>query len=97
MNKATFEKRKRVWFVCGGLLLWGVWISGIFGNSGLIQMRNLAEVKRDMTLRIKALENEKLKLTGSLSSLEHDPLVQEQAIRETLGFVRSGELVFEFR
>lgn len=89
--------RTKRWGLVAFLGAWLVWISGFFGNSGLMQAYQLAQVRRDMTLRVKALENEKSRLQTSLHALEHDPLIQEQTIRETLGFVRSSELVFEFR
>jgi cell division protein FtsB len=89
---------KKPKLVYGALFLgWVVSISGIFGNSGIIQAYNLSQVRRDMSLRIAALENEKLRLQASLHAIEHDPFVQEMTVRETLGFAREGELVFEFR
>lgn len=81
----------------GVLFVWATWISGVFGNSGLIQAYRLSQVRRDMTLRVAALENERVRLQRTLRSLEHDPFVQEQTIRETLGFVRPTELVFEIK
>ena len=87
--------RSRRWFWGWLFFGWAVSISGIFGNSGVVQAYKLSQVRRDMTLRIKALDNEKLRLQASLQALERDPLTQELAIRETLGFVRSNELVFE--
>ncbi|MBI3557464.1 MAG: hypothetical protein HY074_14460 [Deltaproteobacteria bacterium] len=94
--KQLFSKT-RSWALGIILTAWLVCISGVFGNSGLIQAYQLASVRRDMTLRVKALGNERQYLQSSLYALEHDALVQEQAIRETLGFVRGNELVFEFR
>lgn len=91
------DRKKRLWFYAGGLFVWLVWISGIFGNSGLIQAYKLGEVRRDMTLRITALDNEKSRLKSTLNALETDAFVQEQTVRETLGLVRQNELVFEFR
>ncbi len=94
--KQLFSKT-RTWTLGVILAAWLICISGVFGNSGLIQAYQLASVRRDMTLRVKALANERQHLQTGLYALEHDALVQEQAIRETLGFVRSNELVFEFR
>lgn len=88
---------KRKYYYLGGLAVWLIWISGIFGNTGLIQAYNLAQVKRDMTLRITALENERGRLETTLNALNQDAFVQEQTIRDTLGFARQNELVFEFR
>ncbi|MBI2604646.1 MAG: septum formation initiator family protein [Deltaproteobacteria bacterium] len=76
---------------------WIVWISGVFGNSGVLQAYRLSNARYELGQRIKALESEKSVLESALSGLERDPLAQERAIRETLGFVRENELVFEFR
>lgn len=79
------------------LLIWSVWISGVFGNDGILQAYRLAEVRRDLTLRIRALENEKARLNALLIDLNRDSFAQEMAIRDTLGYVRDGEVVFEVR
>ena len=79
------------------LLTWTVSISGVFGNSGLLQAYRLSRVQRDLDLRVRALENDHVRLQTMAQALEKDPLVQEYAIRETLGFVRDKELVFEFQ
>lgn len=93
MAPRRFDRR---WIYAFALASWLVSISGVFGNSGLIQAYNLSRVRRDMTLQIRALENEKVHLRATLDALERDPFVQELTIRETLGFTRSNELVFEF-
>lgn len=90
-------QNKRKLYYLAGLAVWGIWISGIFGNTGLLQAYNLAQVKRDMTLRITALENERGRLENTLTALNQDAFVQEQTVRDTLGFMRQNELVFEFR
>lgn len=95
-----FEDRKtraRTWVAIGLLAAWAIGISGILGNNGLLQAWQLAQVRRDIGLRVRALENERQRLKGTLASLEQDPFVQETAVRETLGFVRANDLVFEFR
>jgi cell division protein FtsB len=91
------NKPKRRWVYLTLFAGWLVWISGVFGNSGLIQAYKLSQVRRDLSLRVVALENEKQRLQSSLQGLENDPYVQELTIRETLGFVRDSELIFEFR
>ena len=97
MEHERFNRRKKTYIVLGLLAVWLVWISGVFGNSGMIQAYQLSQVKKEMTLRVAALENEKARLWNTLHALENDPFVQEQAIRESLGFVHAQELVFEFR
>jgi cell division protein FtsB len=91
------DNGKRKWVILIGILGWLVSLSGVFGNSGLFQAYKLAEVRRDLSLRIRALENERVRLANDLDALQRDPFTQEQAIRETLGLVRENELVFEFR
>ncbi|MEW6055296.1 MAG: septum formation initiator family protein [Bdellovibrionota bacterium] len=88
---------KRTWFYLFIFIAWALSISGVFGNSGLVQAYKLSRVKYDIVLRINALENEKARLATGLRDLESDSFVQEQAVRESLGFVRENELVFEFR
>lgn len=78
-------------------LLWAVSISGIFGNSGLIQAYRLSQARRDRALKVVALENEKALLQKKLEALKNDSFVQEAAIRESLGFVRSSEIIFEVK
>lgn len=90
------DKRKRRWIYPAALLAWAIWISGVFGNSGVLHAYRLSQARRDLSLRIRALENERQRLGPALSLLESDTFIQEAAIRETLGFVRDGELVFEF-
>ena len=85
------------WFIPLGFFVWVFWISGIFGNSGLIQAYKLSLVKRELSLRISALEKEKIKLNQTHHELQSDSFVQEQAIRDTLGYVGPNELVFEIK
>ncbi len=77
------------------LTVWMGWLSGLFGNKGLKQAYHLLVARNDLTLRVKTLENEKQRLTETLAALNTDPVFQEKTIRESLGYVRKGELVFE--
>ena len=95
-NQNKIYHQKQFWLGVG-LFLWAVSISGVLGNSGLLQAYRLSQVKHDMRLRVVALENEKLKLNATLKLLDSDVYVQEQAIREVLGFARDSELIFEFK
>jgi cell division protein FtsB len=89
-------KNKRFWFYLCGLFFWAVWISGAFGNSGIIHAYQLSKLRREMSLKVSALETERLRLSKQLNLLEHDPLTQEKAVREVLGYVRPTEIIFEF-
>lgn len=95
MDKSS--PKKKIWIYIIGLLAWGIWISGVFGNNGILQAYQLSKVRRDLSLRVVALENERLRLTESLSAIESDRFTQEKAIRETLGYARPSELIFEVR
>ncbi len=89
------EKRRRFWIV-GGVFAWFICLSGVFGNSGFIQAYKVSLLKRDMGFRLQALENEKSRLETTYQALSRESFVQEQTVREVLGFVREDELVFEF-
>ena len=80
-----------------GLGFWALWFSGILGGSGVFQAYRLSMVRRDLGLKVVALENEKARLQATILSADRDAFVQEQAIRESLGWVRPHELVFEFK
>lgn len=88
---------QKTWYVVGAAVLWLTWISGVFGNNGILQASRLSDARHELTMRVKAMEAEKQRLEASLAGLHKDPVAQEKAIRETLGFVRENELVFEFR
>lgn len=92
------QASKRRWIVFGSLFVcWCLGISGLLGSSGIIQAFKLARARRDLSFRVKALENEKSKLQTELYALEQDPYHQEKTIRDVLGFVRENEIVFEFK
>lgn len=90
-------KSSKLWVIAAAFVFWVSWISGIFGNVGIYQAYRLSQVRRDLTQRVQALEKERVKLVLTLGGIERDPYAQELAIRETLGFARENELVFEFR
>lgn len=82
------------------LILFSIWLVsffGFFGRGGLIQAHRLSQVRQDILLRTKALENEKLKMLSAIRDLEHDDFYQEKMIRDSIGFVRPDELIFEFQ
>ncbi|MGE4234421.1 MAG: septum formation initiator family protein [Bacteriovoracia bacterium] len=92
------SSRSIKWFVVFSVFfVWVISISGFFGNKGLLQAYSLSEARRDLRLRIVARENEKQRLEEALRDLQENPAVQEKNIRETLGYVRNGDLVFEFK
>ncbi len=97
VSKKVAKKSKINWVPYAiGLMIWTLWISGLFGNSGLLQVYRLSKVRDELSYRIKALQNEQSQLNTTLNQLQYDPQVQQRAIREVLGHVKPNELVFEF-
>ncbi len=89
-----YRGRTLIYIFC--FLVCSLWFSGVVGSSGLIQAYKLSQARRELTLRIAALESEKIKLQKTYLDLQNDRFTQEQAIREVLGFTQDNELVFEF-
>lgn len=91
------QRNRKLKIIAGLIGVWALWISGIFGNDGVLQAYRLATVRRDLALRIHAEENEQARLKNILSELKSNRFAQEMAIRDTLGYVRDGEVVFELK
>lgn len=88
------RRRVLIWVLALG---WVVSISGVLGNRGLLQAYRLFRVKRELSFRVVALENEQARWKKMLQDLHTDAVFQEQTVRDSLGFVRENEIVFEFR
>ena len=89
------KKRPLVWGAAA--MMWALWISGLFGRSGLIQVYRLSQARQQIAARASVLEAEHDRLGKMLSAIEKDSTTQELAVREILGFARDQELIFEFR
>lgn len=92
----SFVKRNAravVYGLCTVGVLW--WLSGFGGRQGLWQVYKLRLVEQDLTRRVQALEVEHQKVLVKLDRFRKDPLAQEEAVREGLGYVRPNELTFE--
>lgn len=89
-------KKRRNALAGAGLALWLLSLSGIFGNSGLWQAYKLRLARQTLSLRVESLSAERARLQSLRRLLERDRGAQEVVIRDTLGFVRDGEVVFEF-
>jgi len=77
-------------------LFWVVCISGIFGNVGIIQAVKLRNARAELQEKLLTLKVERDRLVQILSRVEKDRITQESVVRDTLGFVKDGELVFEW-
>ncbi|MEW6774994.1 MAG: septum formation initiator family protein [Bdellovibrionota bacterium] len=61
------------------------------------QVRSLAAENRGIEARVEALEEKNRTLSDQVGRLQKDRDVIERLVREELGFVRAGELVYRFR
>ena len=87
-------KAKRIF--AAFVFLWAVSISGILGNSGIAQAYRLRRAVDRLEGRVGDLGQERGRLKVILRDLEKSRTVQEIVVRDTLGYVREGEIVFEF-
>ena len=71
-------------------------VLAVQGEHGMLSMwrqqRDVAALVRE----IEAMEQENARLRQEIQRLQHDTPYIEKIAREELGFVRPGELVFEF-
>ncbi len=83
----------RVFFI---FTLLGIITLGISSRRGWLDYRRM--VKQNSELKGKVVESQayRSKLLHEIESLQNSPLHQEVMIRQTLGYVRPGELVIEF-
>lgn len=77
----------------GGIVLLGFLF---FDEAGLPQyLRMVQEVER-LEEEIQQLEQNNVALRNEIDQIENDPLALEALARERLGFVRQGEIVYQF-
>jgi len=93
-SKAKSPRSTRI--LAAFILLWVVSISGILGNSGIAQAYRLRRAVDRLEGRVTDLDLERSRLKVILRDLEKSRTVQEIVVRDTLGYVREGEIVFEF-
>jgi cell division protein FtsB len=80
------------------LVLYGVLaFSTIFDQRGLLHLWQLRQEQRALEARTFALLRENEELRTRMARLETDARFFEKVVREELGFVRKGELVYRFR
>jgi cell division protein FtsB len=68
----------------------------LFGPSGLRDLRELSQVKEEITRKIVLLEQENRSLEEEIASLQGSLPDLERLIRLRLGWIREGEKVFLF-
>jgi cell division protein FtsB len=94
---ARFFTVRHLWLpttlVCYGVLAF----STIFDQRGLLHLWQLRQEQRALEARTFALLRENEELRNRIARLETDAGFLEKVVREELGFVRKGELVYRFR
>ena len=76
------------------LAVGGLFSHGLFGKGGVAEVWRLREAVAERDARIRDLAAENRRLSESVAGLKTDPLIQEREVREHLGYVRPGELVY---
>jgi len=90
-------KPPRHWLSYGllGLLLVMLFFL-VFGEWGLIHYWHLTGEKGRLEERTRALQKENENLREKIHRLAHDDRYLEKVVREELGLVREGEIVYRF-
>ncbi len=79
--------------IVGGIFFLGVWVFHAAGVPQYLEM--LGEMER-LERDIRELEHANIALRAEIGRMEHDPLKLEELARERLGFVRKGEVVYQW-
>ena len=89
------QKRRRVFYVIGGLLLMSyVTYEFFFDTMGVMKYLNMKRTQGQIAEEIRAIEEENARLKKSISAVKHDPATLEGLARDRLGLVKEGETVF---
>jgi len=91
------QRRSLVTFlVLGGLTAYLLLVA-VFGEQGLLKVRQLDREKTELEERVAALDAETAVLRSEVRGIQSDPFLYEKAAREQLGLVKPGEIVYDFR
>ena len=71
-------------------------LAGVFGSRGLLHLRTLTIEEDAITQRIASLLRGNAALREELHRLRTDDRALERRVREELGYVRDGEIVYRF-
>jgi cell division protein FtsB len=69
-------------------------VSAVFGNGGVVNLRHLQAQQRQTEAQAFALGERNARLRDHLQRLETDDAYLEKVVRERLGWVKPGELVY---
>lgn len=81
-------------FAIGLLLLNGYAV--LFSRRGLRDLQRIKNENSALSQRLAQVKLEKETLEKKVAGLQNEPREQERAVRQTLGYVRPGEVVIEF-
>lgn len=74
-----------------------VLLTAVFGEQGMLRVRQLNQERSELEERIALLDAETAELRGKVHMMKTDPFPYEKAARERLGYARPGEVVYDFR
>lgn len=68
----------------------------IFGDKGLLKIYKLQKEIKRLASSTQTLKKENQKLTEDIKKMRYEKSFQERSARETLGMVKSDEIIYEF-
>jgi len=76
------------------LILLILWV--VAGPHGLWKLHRLGMEKKALYMQNIRLMEQNTQLESAIKALKTDPKFQEQMVRQKLGWVRDGELIYRF-
>jgi len=68
----------------------------VFGERGLLHLQRLRNEKKALDEKILYLQEENQKMRDRTYRIQHDERYLEKIVREELGWVKPGEIVYRF-
>jgi cell division protein FtsB len=87
---------RRILFFVVGLVAAIVMLAAVTGERGYRDVRQQRARLAKLRAEVASLERENVRLLEEVRGLRSDPFVIEQIARESLGYARPGEIVFQF-
>ena len=81
---------KRIFWILGT-----IFIILIIFLPGYTKLQELKERNKDLESRIKKIKLENTRLEDEILRFQQDPVYQEEIVREKLGVVREGEVIYK--
>lgn len=70
-------------------------ILGLIFLPGYSKIQELRDRSQDLEVKIEKLKAENVLLQRQIERIEKDPIYQEQVLRQKLGVVRPGEVIYK--